>query len=97
MNVEFIVKFMSTASLLLKEKIVTLSELQKNPSRALDARIVRIVKNGTPIGIFFTNEEFEDIMEEQFSLQPEFKKRLDEAIKKSKKEKLLSLSALIRK
>ena len=45
-----------------------LSELQKNPSKALDADIVRIVKNGKEVGIFMSKEEFEDLMEEHLSI-----------------------------
>lgn len=83
-----------TSTTLLKEKIVTLSDLQKNPIRALDAKIVRIVKNGTQIGIYFTNEEFEDLMEENMALKPEFKKRIEQARKNSKKEKFFPISRL---
>lgn len=77
---------------LLKEKIVTLSELQKNPSRALDGGIVRIVKNGKELGIYLSREEFEDMMEEHMDLKPSFKKELDAIIKKSKKGKRIPLS-----
>lgn len=84
-----------TATILAREKIVTLSELQKNPSRALNASIVRVVKNGKQIGIFFTNEEFEDFIESQLPLKSAFKKELAEAIKQSKKGKLLPLKAIL--
>lgn len=77
---------------LLKEKIVTLSELQRNPSRALDGDIVRIVKNGKELGIYLSREEFEDIMEEHMELKPSFKKELNAIIKKSKKGKRIPLS-----
>ena len=86
---------MTTASVLLKEKIVSLSELQKNPSKALDAHIVRIVKNGKEIGIFMSKEEFEDFVEENLPLKPEFEKELKKAIKSSKNKKnLLPLEKL---
>lgn len=82
---------MTTASVLTKEKIVSLSELQKNPSKALDANIVRIVKNGKEIGIFLSKKEFEDFVEENLGLKKEFSDELDIAIKRSKKTKLVPL------
>lgn len=88
---------MTTASVLTKEKIVSLSELQKNPGKALSADIVRIVKNGKEIGIFMSKEEFEDFVEENLSLKQEFKDELEEAVKesKTKKTKLLPLKAIL--
>lgn len=88
---------MTTASVLAKEKIVSLSELQKNPSAALDAPIVRIVKNGKEIGIFMTKEEFEDLLEENLPLRPEFEAELDELDKRSRKEKLYPIEDLFKK
>lgn len=78
---------MTTASILTKEKIISISELQKNPGRALDAHIVRIVKNGKEIGIFMSKEEFEDFVEENLSLKKSFKIELEEAQKDSNKTK----------
>ena len=81
--------------ILAKEKIISLSELQKNPSRALNADIVRIVKNGKEIGIFLSKEEFEDLVEEGLPLKKSFKKELNESIEKSKKEKLKPLKEIL--
>lgn len=86
---------MTTATVLTKEKIVSLSELQKNPSQALDAAIVRIVKNGKEVGIFMKKEEFEDFVEEHLELRPDFKKELAKVAKQSKKEKLLKLKEIL--
>lgn len=86
---------MTTASILAKEKIVSLSQIQKNPGKALDGSIIRIVKNGTEIGIFMSKEEFEDFIEERLDLRPEFKKKLNRLIKKSKKAKLRPLSDIL--
>lgn len=93
--VEFTIKFMSTASILSKEKIVSLSELQKNPSKALDGDIVRIVKNGKEIGIFMSKEEFEDFLEEHLEVKKSFKDALEKALRKSKKEKLRPVSEIL--
>jgi len=74
---------MSTISVLGKEKIVSMSELQKNPAKALSGKIIRITKNGKEIGIFMSKEEFEDFLEETLSLKKSFEKELHEAMMKS--------------
>ncbi len=84
--------FVSTASVLSREKIVSLSEMQKNPAKALDGDIVRIVKNGKVIGIFMSKEQFEDFIEEIAALKPSFKAELDSVIKKGKKLKTAQFS-----
>lgn len=86
---------MNIAMILGKEKIVTLSQLQKNPAKALNAEIVRIVKNGKEIGIFFTKDEFEDLIEENLPLHPDFKKKLDKSLKKVKKIRTTSLKDIL--
>lgn len=86
---------MNTATLLIKEKIVSLSELQRNPAQALNADIVRIVKNGKEIGIFMSKEEFEDFVEEHLEFKEEFKADLETSIKKSKKEKSIPLKTFL--
>lgn len=83
---------MITASVLGKEKIISLSEIQKNPAKALTGDIIRIVKNGKEIGIFMSKQEFEDFIEETLSYKAEFKKDLNAAIKQSKKAKPEPLS-----
>lgn len=86
---------MNIALILAKEKIVSMSELQKNPSKALNADIVRIVKNGKEIGIYMSKEEFEDMVEENLTLQKEFDKELKKAIEKSKKSKTKPLTDIL--
>lgn len=81
---------------LLKEKIVTLSELQRNPSKALDSPIVRIVKNGKELGIYLSREEFEDFVEEFLHLQPPFERKLKKSIASSKKKRLTPLPKLFK-
>lgn len=88
---------MTTASTLAKEKIVSLSELQKNPGKALDGDIVRIVKNGKEIGIFMSKDEFDDFVEEQLPLKASFKAELNQAVKESKNKKnLIPLKAFFK-
>lgn len=86
--------FMHQSAVLLKEKIVSLSELQRNPSRALDSAIVRIVKSGKEMGIFFQKDQFEDMLEEHLELQPAFKKELARLVTKSKKGRRYSFKDL---
>lgn len=86
---------MYSSSILIRQKIISLSELQKNPSKALDAAIVRIVKNGKEIGIFMSKEEFEDLIEEHLPLHEEFAKELEKSIKVSKKTQLVPLRTFL--
>ncbi len=58
---------MNIAQILSKEKIVSLSEIQRNPGKALSGEIVRIVKNGKEIGIFFSKAQCGDIFHSQKS------------------------------
>lgn len=85
---------MHQSAVLLKEKIVSLSELQRNPSRALDSAIVRIVKSGKEMGVFLRKDEFEDILEEKMEVKPVFKKELKGLVAKSKKGPRYSLRDL---
>ncbi len=86
---------MTTAQILTKEKIISFSQLQKNPAKALDAGIVRIVKNGKEIGIFLTKEEFEDMVEENLPIKASFKAKLAQAVKKSKRGKKFALNNIL--
>lgn len=86
---------MTTAEALLKEKIVSVSDLQKNPIKALDAKIVRIVKNGKEIGIFMSKEEFEDFLEESLDLKDSLRKELDDSLKNNKKEPVTPLKKIL--
>ncbi|MBI4234704.1 type II toxin-antitoxin system Phd/YefM family antitoxin [Candidatus Peregrinibacteria bacterium] len=78
---------MFSAGVLAKEKIISLSQLQKNPAKALDGKIVRITKNGQEIGIYMSKEEFEDFLEESMALKSSFKDELADALKKAKVSK----------
>ena len=86
---------MTTSSVLAKEKIVSLSELQKNPIRALDASIVRIVKSGKEIGIYLQKDEFEDFVEEHLPLTTTAKNTLVSARKSAKLGKLRPLHDIL--
>lgn len=82
---------------LMKEKIVSVSTLQKNPTKALNAPIVRIVKSGKELGIFMSREEFDDFIEDFLPLKASFQKKLKKSIAASKKKKkLVPLAALLK-
>lgn len=82
-------------TLLAKEKIVSLSEVQRNPMKAFSSDIVRIVKNGKEIGIFLSKEEFEDLAEEYLPLKATFRTELNQSIRKSKKGPLKNLKEIL--
>lgn len=63
---------------------MSLSELQRNPSRALDSAIVRIVRSGKEMGVFLRKDEFEDLLEEKMELKASFKKELKGLLPKGK-------------
>lgn len=86
--------FMSTLKFLMKEQIVSLSQLQKNPGKYLQSGVVRIVKNGREVGVFIAKDDFEDFVEETLSVNTNFKPRLEKSFKKSVK-KGRSISDLI--
>jgi len=82
---------MNSIHILAKEKVISLSELQKNPGKALNADIVRIIKHGKEIGIFLSKLEFEEMIEENLSLKKSFKEKLNQRIQESKKGKVVPL------
>lgn len=86
---------MSLGSVLIKEKIVSMSQLQRNPSKALEGSIIRIVKNGKEIGIFLSKAEFEDLLEEQVEVKEKFKKKVIKISEESKKKKLRSIKEIL--
>lgn len=75
---------MTVAEILLNQRIVSVSDLQKNPLKALEGKFVRIVKNGKEIGIYISKDEFEDLMEENLRTKSSFKEELKAAVKNSK-------------
>ncbi len=85
---------MKTSSILYREKIVSLSQIQRNPSLALSGDIIRIVKNGKEIGIFFSKEEYDDLIEEHMEIKPEFKKKIKDSLRNIKHQKLKSLKSI---
>lgn len=85
----------TTMQLLAKEKIISVSDLQKNPSKALEGDIVRITKNGKEIGVFLSKNEFQDMVEEAASLKPSFQKELKTLLKKAKTSPSIPLTEIL--
>jgi len=54
----------SILELLTRETVVSVSDLQRNTTAALSKPIVRITRNGSDIGVFFSSEQLEEISEE---------------------------------
>ena len=77
---------MSIFNFIMKEQIVSLSQLQKNPGKYLNSGVVRIVKNGKEVGVFIAKEDFEDFVEETLSLNPNFKSQFEKSYKNSSKK-----------
>lgn len=62
--------------LLTKENIVTIRDLQKNPSQALKG-ISRIIRNGKTVGFFFSQVDLEDLMADtEETVSPQFQKKI---------------------
>lgn len=87
---------MNAAELLMKEKVISLSDLQKNPGKALNGPIIKITKNGRVIGTYFTQEELEDLLESFLPFREDFEKELEIAIEESKNpDNLLTLDSIM--
>ena len=50
-----------------KERIASIREIQKNPSRSLRG-ITRITRGGTTIGFFLSNDDFAELVETKEAL-----------------------------
>lgn len=63
---------------LLAQSVASVRDIQRSPSQALRG-ITRITKNGRSIGFYFSNEEFEEILEDLDALgSKELKKRVND-------------------
>ena len=58
---------MTKFSLLADERVASIREVQKNPSRTLRG-ITRVMRGSKTIGFFLANEEFDELMENQEAL-----------------------------
>lgn len=70
---------MNTFSTLADERVASIREIQKNPSRMLRG-ITRVTRGSTTIGFFLSNDDFADLVESQEALaSTPFVKRMAKA------------------
>ncbi|MEK7623629.1 MAG: hypothetical protein AAB408_03095 [Patescibacteria group bacterium] len=53
---------MSILPFLIKERFASIREIQRNPSKTL-RQVTRVIRGSKTIGVFFSNEELEELME----------------------------------
>ena len=88
---------MSPLSLLVSERVASIRDIQRNPSRALRG-VTRVTRGGKSVGLFFANQELEDFFEDlEASTSPKFLARIRKARKELKEGKTIPLSELARK
>ena len=61
---------MNTFSVLSEERLASIREIQKNPSRALRG-ITRVTRGSKTVGFFLSNEDFAELVENQEALASE--------------------------
>lgn len=80
--------------LLARERVVSIRELQKNPTKALQG-ITRVMKNGKSVGFFLDEEVFENFIEDiEALLSPNYQASIQQAMKEVKAGKGVTLEAL---
>lgn len=85
---------MDTFTILADERIASIRDIQKNPSRMLRG-ITRVTRGSKTVGFFLSNEDFADLVENQEALAScLFVKRVAQARRDMKKSKGVSLKAL---
>lgn len=68
-----------TLQVLQKERVASIRDIQKNPSRVLTG-ITRVVRGSKTIGFFLSNEEFDEFIEDvEASRSKELKRRVKKA------------------
>lgn len=83
---------MKTYQLLTKERVASIREVQKNPSMALRG-ITRVMCGGKTVGFFFSNNDFDDILEDlEAGACRDLRRRVKAARAGLKKNQLISLS-----
>lgn len=80
--------------ILTQERVVSIRDLQKHPSQALQG-VTRIVKNGKSLGIFFDEETLEDMLEDFEAMSsPKYLASIRKSDKEIKEGKVVSLAAM---
>lgn len=89
---------MSTSYAVLgRERIASIREIQRNPSRALRG-ITRVVRGSKTIGMFFSNEEIDDLLEDIEALSsPRYLARMRKARRDIRAGKTIPLEVIARR
>lgn len=83
--------------LLVKERIASIRDVQKNPSKTLRG-ITRVMRGGKTFGFFFSHEEFDDLLEDiEAMASKDLRARVRFARKGFKKHDAVSPSDLLKK
>ena len=87
---------MNTFYTLADERIASIREIQKNPSRMLRG-ITRVTRGSKTVGFFLSNEDFAELVENQEALASKpFVNRIAKARRDMKAGKGISLKALVK-
>ena len=87
---------MNTFSVLAEERVASIRDIQKNPSKALSG-ITRVTRGSKTVGFFLSNEEFADLVESHKALASKnFVRRVAKARGELKKRAGTTLSTLVK-
>ncbi|MFA5130729.1 MAG: hypothetical protein WC477_07530 [Patescibacteria group bacterium] len=87
---------MKAFSLLANERIASIRDIQRNPSRALSG-VTRVMKGSETIGFFLANDDFADLVESHEALSSKaYIRRIAKARRDIKAGKGQSLESLAR-
>ncbi len=84
-------------SVLARENVASIRDVQKNPSKALRG-ITRVIRGSKTIGFFLSNEEWEDLLENIEAMSsPSFRARVRSARRQMKEGKTVPLAEILKK
>ena len=88
---------LKTYQLLTKEHVASIRDIQRNPSSTLKG-ITRVMRGSKTFGFFFSNEEFDELLEDlEAAASRQLRTRVKEARKGLKEGDLVSLADLASK
>lgn len=84
-------------TLLTRERVASIREVQQNPSRALQG-MTRVMRGSKTIGFFFANEDLDELLEDvEAASSPTLRRRVAAARKGSKGKKTASAADLAKR
>jgi len=82
---------------LVNERIASIREVQKNPSKALRG-VTRVMRGSKTVGFFFDNEEVDEILEDLEALSsPQFQRQVRQARKELAEGKGIPLEKILKR